>query len=164
MKSTNPDPARFYADTDRNGKERVQRIALMPFPLLMWIVTRAASRYSSFFSNSGNTDETIKSIVAEIEKRATGHGTAYISTHLRHCMQRICPKPCACGSPGLYVVGVNTYCSKCRPKGVQQRLRYMMRESEQKSRAIEEARKARDDRDLSLKVQKAGRNPRRHGR
>lgn len=69
-------------------------------------------------------------------------------------LQMLDPSPCACGGKGLYLVGVVTYCRKCRP-GAVARLVQIERESREPRRAAAE--QAFNDRERDNKRRDGGR-------
>lgn len=50
--------------------------------------------------------------------------TRQIGDKTRAKINQILPPPCACGGPGLYIVGSTTYCDKCYDTALRRRTRY----------------------------------------
>lgn len=92
----------------------------------------------------------VKRACAELRSRTTPRG------RLAACLNALDPPPCACGRVGLFIVGSLTFCRKCKEKGIGLRgTRYRQSSGEERGRAIGDAKRSRDYRDLDTRNLKA---------
>lgn len=92
--------ARLYTTTEIQAltAETIQEI---PDALLVGILKRLRS--------TGTKAPFSMIVLAECKRRGKDRIRAW------WIVQQMAPDPCACGGPGLYIVGSTTYCRKCRP-------------------------------------------------
>jgi hypothetical protein len=87
------------------GEQR--EIADLPLPVLITVFLRWRAM---------SADLTL-AIAKEIRRRNPVIQTSY----LRARLNQIDPPPCWCGKPGLYIVGLQTYCRKHKVDGIDRR-------------------------------------------
>jgi hypothetical protein len=96
--------------TDKLGKRWL--IRGMPVALLTAVVRLVARGWQHTPQNGGQmTREMGVALARELRARKEGSGSGYGSW--RSWCQQIDPDPCACGGPGLYLVGPTTFCRQC---------------------------------------------------
>jgi hypothetical protein len=132
-----PKAALDHTETTIVYKGESRAIAELPLQVLVFIFLR----WHSLPARSA------LAVAKEIRLRCAG---ATISNYLLHKLNSIDPPPCACGGPGIYIVGTTTYCRHCRVEAVRQRVAYTMYTEQLKTAAELEFRPmmaARKDRD-----------------
>lgn len=150
-----------YIDA-RTGKRT--HIRALPTGLLIWLLKALAKKQRAhrWIVDAGNPPDIDVAIAEEVLRRIENGQIAH-GDYLRALAARIASPRCKCGGPGLYIAGLETFCSQCRGRAVGVRVRLTRRLDSDKARAEEIA----NDHDRELRSSEKhhramGRNKGRH--
>ncbi len=115
----------------------------VPTRLLVMILTTKGPMRRIFETSNG--PDSLRDLARVVRRRSDLTVNSYLASQLNY----FDPPPCACGKPGLYRIGLRTFCRACRPVN-DHGLAYHRNRFDQKSAAIEEKDRAIGQRALRL--------------